>query len=46
MKYVTAFSPNLITLSAPGGREYPAYLARRRVQEFKNAYMLYVEAMR
>lgn len=46
MKYVTSFSSNLITLSVPGGQEYTAYLARRRIPEFKSAYMLYVEAMR
>ena len=46
MKYVRSFSSTLITLEAPGGVQYPAYLARRRCQEFKNAYMLYVEATR
>ena len=46
MKYVRSFSPTMITLLAPDGREYPAYLARRRYQSFKNAYILYVEAMR
>ncbi len=46
MKYVRSFSSTLITLEAPDGVQYPAYLARRRCQEFKNAYMLYVEATR
>lgn len=46
MKYVSSFSQNLVTLATPSGQEYTAYLARRRYQDFKNAYMLYVEAMR
>ncbi len=46
MKYVRSFSPTLVTLEAPDGTRYSAYLARRRCQDFKNAYMLYVEAMR
>lgn len=46
MKYVRSFSPTLIDLETPDGVRYPAYLARRRYQEFKNAYLLYVEAMR
>ncbi len=46
MKYVRSFSSTLITLNTPNGVQYTAYLARRRCQEFKNAYMLYVEASR
>lgn len=46
MKYVRRFSSDLITLAAPDGREYTAYLTRRRYKEFKNTYLLYVEAMR
>lgn len=46
MKYVRRFSSNLITLCAPDGREYTAYLTRRRYKDFKDSYMLYVEAMR
>lgn len=46
MKYVRSFSPNLICLAGPDGREYTAYLARRRYRAFKDTYMLYVEAMR
>lgn len=46
MKYVRSFSANLITLEAPDGTVCTAYLARRRYRDFKNTYMLYVEAMR
>lgn len=46
MKYVRGFSANLITLAVPDGTEYTAYLTRRRYKDFKNTYMLYVEAMR
>lgn len=46
MKYVRQFSSDLITLGAPDGTEYTAYLTRRRYKDFKNTYMLYVEAMR
>ncbi|WP_322168917.1 LytR/AlgR family response regulator transcription factor [Acutalibacter caecimuris] len=46
MKYVRRFSANLITLCAPDGAEYAAYLTRRKCKDFKNTYMLYVEAMR
>ncbi len=46
MKYVRGFSPNLITLGLPDGTEVSAYLARRRYKDFKETYMLYVEAMR
>lgn len=44
MKYVRSFSPTLVTLEAPDGSQCPAYMARRRYQEFRNAYLLYVEA--
>lgn len=46
MKYVSSFSDTLISLSAPDGSRYCAYLARRRYKGFKDAYMLYVETMR
>lgn len=46
MKYVRRFSGDLITLCAPDGGEFQAYLTRRRQKDFKNAYMLYLEAMR
>lgn len=46
MKFVRRFSGDLITLCAPNGAEYRAYLARRRYKDFKNTYMLYLEAMR
>lgn len=48
MKYVRSFSPNLISLARPDSPEtqWTAYVARRRLQGFKNTYMLYLEAMR
>lgn len=46
MKYVRSFSFDTITLCVPGGAEYTAYLTRRKYKDFKNTYMLYVEAMR
>lgn len=46
MKYVRQFSSSLITLCAPDGAAYTAYLTRRRYKDFKSTYMLYVEAMR
>lgn len=46
MKYVRSFSDNMVFLGSPEGTEYRAYLARRRSQGFRDAYMLYVEAMR
>lgn len=46
MKYVSSFSDNLISLTAPDGAAYSAYVARRRYRNFKDAYMLYVGTMR
>ncbi|NBK77670.1 DNA-binding response regulator [bacterium D16-76] len=46
MKYVRRFTSALITLCGPDGAPYTAYLTRRRYKDFKNTYMLYVEAMR
>lgn len=46
MKYVRSFSSDLITLCGPDNAEYTAYLTRRRCKDFKNTYMLYMEAMR
>lgn len=45
MRYVRAYTSALVTLEAPGG-SCTAYLARRRAQAFREAYLLYVEAMR
>ena len=45
MKYVHSFSSGSITLRVPDGGSHTAYLSRRRYTDFKNAYMLYVEAM-
>lgn len=44
MRYVRSFSSNLITLETPDGSQCSAYMSRRRYQDFKNAYLLYVEA--
>lgn len=46
MRYVRAYTSALITLEIPGGGSCTAYLARRRVQEFRDSYLLYMEAMR
>lgn len=46
MKYVQGFSPAMITLAPPDGETLSAYMARRRYKNFKQTYMLYVEAMR
>lgn len=46
MKYVRSFTPAMLTLAAPDGAEHQAYMARRRYKDFKNAYIMYVEAMR
>ena len=46
MMYVCSFPEILISLSAPDGGQYSAYLARRRYKGFRDAYMLYVETMR
>lgn len=43
MKYVTAFTNNSITLTIPSKGKISAYLTRRRYQEFKKAYMFYLE---
>ncbi len=46
MKYVRSISKTMVKLRAPEGKEYTAYLARRRYQDFRDRYMLYMEAMR
>lgn len=46
LKYVCAFTRDTVTLSGPDKATYTAYLTRRNYQSFKNAYMLYLEAMR
>ena len=45
MKYVTAFTNSTVTLEVPPNGKLIGYLTRRRYQEFKNAYMVYLEAM-
>lgn len=44
-KYIDSFSHNSILLSVPNGNTYTAYLTRRKYQAFKNAHLLYLEAM-
>ncbi len=45
MKYIAAFTSNSITLEIPPNGKLTAYLTRRRYKDFKNAYMIYLEAM-
>lgn len=44
LKYVVAYDRSSVTLRAPSGRVFTAFLTRRKVQAFKNAYMLFMEA--
>lgn len=44
MRYVRSFTAAAVALEAPDGSPYTAYLSRRRYQDFKNAYLLYMEA--
>lgn len=44
-KYIDSFSHNSILLSVPNGGTYTAYLTRRKYQSFKDAHLLYLEAM-
>jgi two-component system LytT family response regulator len=46
MKYVSSFSSTMLSLIAPDGTEHQAYMARRHYKGFKEAYIMYVEAMR
>ena len=46
MKYVASFSKDIITLISPQGKESKAYLTKRNYSAYKNAYLLYMEAMR
>lgn len=44
-KYISTYSHDTIQLKTPDGKERTAYLARRKYQEFKDAHLLYLEAM-
>ena len=44
-KYIDSYSHNSILLSTPNGDTYTAYLTRRKYKEFKDAHLLYLEAM-
>ena len=46
MRYVTAFTKDIVTLADPGGQTYTAYLIKRNYSSFKNAFFLYLESTR
>lgn len=46
MKFVRSFDNATIKMKSTDNPNYPAYLARRRYVDFKNAYMRYLEAMK
>lgn len=46
MRYVTAFTKDIVTLADPGGQTYTAYLTKRNYSSFKNAFFLYLESTR
>lgn len=46
MKYVSSFSRDLVCLALPGGEQKKAYLTRRAYSKFKDAHLLYLEAMK
>ena len=46
MRYVTAFTKDIVTLADPGGQTYTAYLTKRNYSSFKNAFFLYLESAR
>ncbi len=46
MRYVNSYSKNAIALVPPRGVGYTAYLSRRKYKDFKNAHLLYLEAMK
>lgn len=45
MKYITAFTNNTVVMEVPPNGKLVGYLTRRRYQEFKSAYMIFLEAM-
>lgn len=45
LKYIDSFTHNIITLCAPPDKTWTAYLTRRRYQDFRKSYMLYLGAM-
>ena len=44
-KFIASYSHETIQLKAPDGQAWTAYIARRKYQEFKDAHLLYLEAM-
>lgn len=44
-KFILSYSHDSIKLRTPDGRIWEAFLARRKYQEFKDAYLLFLEAM-
>lgn len=44
-KYIDSFTHDKVFLTSPLGKEYSAYLTRRKYQQFKEAHLLYLEAM-
>lgn len=44
-KFILSYSHDMIKLKAPNGKIWTAYIARRRYQEFKDAHLLFLEAM-
>ena len=44
-KFILSYSHDTIQLRAPNGHTWTAYIARRKYQDFKDAHLLYLEAM-
>jgi two-component system LytT family response regulator len=45
LKYLQSYTHESIVLKTPDGRIWEAYIARRKYQEFKDAHLLFLEAM-
>ena len=46
LRYVNSYTRDSIILVPPKGTSYTAYLSRRKYKDFKNAHLLYLEAMK
>lgn len=44
-KFILSYSHDIIKLKTPDGKIWTAYIARRKYQEFKDAHLLFLEAM-
>ena len=44
-KFILSYTHESITLKTPDGRIWESFLARRKYQELKDAYLLFLEAM-